>query len=217
MIVTIDGPAGAGKTSAAQGLAKRLGFEVLDTGAMYRIVTLASLRNQVDPANQEAMQRLISDVRMELPPGKAILNGEDVSTDIRTAEITHASGAVASSPVVRRHLVTMQRAVAKGRNMVCEGRDQGTMVFPEALCKFFLKADPLERARRRQREMQARGESIPLDQVLSDQEARDRRDAARDLAPMVPAADAIIVDSTGMELNQVIDQLEQEVRRRMPK
>jgi cytidylate kinase len=213
MIVTIDGPAGAGKSSAARGLAQRLGFEFLDTGAMYRAVTLAGLRAGVDLSNQAALGRLLENLHLEMPPGRVLVNGLDVTGQIRTAEVTAASAAVASSPVVRRRLVEMQRQIAAGRNMVCEGRDQGTLVFPGAACKFFLVADPLERARRRQREMASRGESASLDEVLDAQEARDRRDAARDLAPMVPAADAVLLDTTHLSLNEVIDRMEQAVRR----
>src|SRR5262249_16958284 len=109
----------------------------------------------------------------------------------------------------------MQRTIAAGRNMVCEGRDQGTLVFPDAACKFFLIADPVERARRRQREMAGRGESVELEQILRDQEARDRRDAARDLAPMKPAEDAVSLDSTGLGPEQVAEAMEAEVRRRI--
>jgi cytidylate kinase len=128
--------------------------------------------------------------------------------------VTHASGRVADSPSVRRHLVALQRAWAAGRNIVCEGRDQGTVVFPDAICKFFLVADPHERARRRQQEMSARGEEFSWDEVLRAQEERDSRDAARNLAPMVPAADAIILDTTHLSLDQVVDRMEQEVRKK---
>jgi cytidylate kinase len=215
MIVTLDGPAGAGKSSAARGLAKRLGFEFLDTGAMYRLVTLAGLRAGIALDNQQALAALLATLRLELPPGRALLNGEDVTTAIRKGEVTRASGLVADSPVVRRHLGSLQRDIAVGRHMVCEGRDQGTLVFPDAVCKFFLFADPRERARRRQREMAQRGEVLSFEDVLSAQEERDQRDAARDLAPMVPAADAILVDSTHCTLEQVIDLMEEAVRRRM--
>jgi cytidylate kinase len=119
---------------------------------------------------------------------------------------------VASSRVVRQYLVRLQRAIAAGRNMVCEGRDQGTIVFPDAACKFFLVADPAERARRRLREMAQRGEQATLEEVLRAQEERDRRDAARDLAPMVPAAAAIILDTTHLSLDQVVERMEQEIR-----
>ena len=136
-----------------------------------------------------------------------------MSDAIRTPEVSAATSPVADSRVVREHLSQLQRAVAAGRNMVCEGRDQGTVVFPEAACKFFLKADPVERARRRQHQMEARGEKIELDAILRAQEERDRRDASRDLAPMVPAADAKILDSTQFDLEQVVDLMEREVRR----
>jgi cytidylate kinase len=216
MIVTIDGPAGAGKSSAAKALAKRLGFEFLDTGAMYRAVTLASLRSTIDVHNQEALGTLVAGLRLEMPPGRVLMNGEDVTGLLRTAEITAASGAIASSPVVRRRLMELQRELAAGHNCVCEGRDQGTIVFPDAVCKFFLSADPEERACRRHREMLARGERVPWEQVLAAQKARDARDQARDIAPMIPATDAVLLDSTHLTSDQVVDRMEQEVRRRLP-
>jgi cytidylate kinase len=217
MIITIDGPAGAGKSSAARALAQRLGFEFLDTGAMYRAVTLAALRAGIDLRDQEALARLVAGLSLEMPPGRVVLNGADVMGLIRTAEVTAASGAVADSPAVRRRLVDLQRAAAAGQDMVSEGRDQGTIVFPEALCKFFLTADPVERARRRQREMAGQGEAVDLTPLLGALEARDRRDAARDLAPMRPAADALVLDSTHLRLDQVVDRMEAEVRRRWPR
>jgi cytidylate kinase len=214
MIVTLDGPAGAGKSSAAKALAGRLGFEYLDTGAMYRAVTLAVLRAGTDPQDQRTLAQLLTGLRLEMPPGRVLLNGEDITKEIRAAKVTYASGRVADSPIVRRQLVDLQRTWAGGRNVVCEGRDQGTLVFPDAACKFFLIADPQERARRRQREMAARGEVFSWDEVLRAQEERDRRDAARDLAPMVPATDAIILDTTHLSLDQVVERMEQEVKKR---
>jgi len=215
MIVTIDGPAGAGKSSAAKSLAQRLGFEYLDTGAMYRAVALSGLRAGIDLRSQESLTELLTTFRLEMPTGRVVVNGQDVTGQIRSLEVTAASGPVADSPAVRRRLVAMQRAIAAGRSMVCEGRDQGTIVFPDAACKFFLVAEPVERARRRQREMLARGENVPWEEILRAQEARDRRDALRDLAPMVPAADAIQLDSTHLSPEQIVDRMEQEVRRRM--
>ncbi len=216
MIITIDGPAGSGKSSAARGLAQRLGFEFLDTGAMYRAVALAALRGGIDLRDEAALQQLLAGLRLEVRPGLVLLGGEDVTAAIRTAEVTKATGPVADSPAVRRRLVQWQRELAAGRDVVCEGRDQGTVVFPDAACKFFLVADPLERARRRQREMAARGEVIELAAVLAAQEERDRRDAASDLAPMRPAADAVRVDSTRLGPDEVVRLLEEEVRRRRP-
>jgi cytidylate kinase len=214
MIITIDGPAGAGKSSAARALARRLGFEFLDTGAMYRAVTLAALRAGLDLTDEQALAGLVDGLRLEMPPGtgRVLLAGEDVTGLIRTAEVTAASGPIASSQAVRQRLVFLQRTWAAGRDIVCEGRDQGTLVFPTAECKFFLEADPVERARRRQRQMLAQGEPAELDEVLKSQDERDRRDAARDLAPMVPADDAIRLDSTALTLEQVVDEMEKCVR-----
>jgi cytidylate kinase len=216
MIITIDGPAGAGKSSAARELARRLGFEFLDTGAMYRAVTFAALRAGLEVHDHAAVASLLPSLNIEMPPGRVVLNGEDVTGLLRTAEITAASGPVADNPAVRRCLGALQRKIAAGRDLVCEGRDQGTVVFPDAACKFFLIADPAERARRRLREMQARGETHELPEVIQAQEARDRRDAQRNLAPMKPADDAVLLDSTTLSLAQVVDRMERVARRCLP-
>jgi cytidylate kinase len=214
MIVTIDGPAGAGKSSAARLLAQTLGFEFLDTGAMYRAVTLAGMRAGVDLSDQAALERLVAGLTIDMPPGRVLLDSEDVTGLIRTPEITTNSTPIAESRVVRQFLVERQRILARGRNMVCEGRDQGTVVFPDALCKFFLFADPVERARRRHHDLEARGHKVPWAEVLRAQETRDSRDAARDVAPMVPAKDAIMLDSTHLSLDEVVKRMVQEVQAR---
>jgi cytidylate kinase len=216
MIITIDGPAGAGKSSAARELARRLGFEFLDTGAMYRAVSLAALRAGLDVTDHAAVAALLPTLTIEMPPGKVILNGEDVTVAIRTADVTTASSPIADNAAVRGRLGELQRALAAARDMVSEGRDQGTVVFPDAACKFFLVADEAERARRRQREMAARGEILDLEAVLAAQQVRDRRDARRDVAPMKPAGDAIVLDTTHLTLTQVVDRMEQTVRRCIP-
>ncbi len=141
MIITIDGPAGAGKSSAAKELARRLGFEFLDTGAMYRAVTLAALRAGVSLSDQAAMEKVMTDFRLEMLPGRVILNDEDLTRDIRAGPVTAASGAVADSPIVRRRLGEMQRQIAAGRNMVSEGRDQGTIIFPDAVSATWLDGE----------------------------------------------------------------------------
>jgi cytidylate kinase len=178
---------------------------------MYRAVTLAGLRADIDLTNENALATLVASLQLAMPPGRVMLNNEDVTGLIRTKEITAASGAVANSPAVRHRLVDLQRQIAAGRDFVCEGRDQGTIVFPGAACKFFLVADPMERARRRQGEMVRRGENLPLEEVLAAQETRDARDAARDIAPMKPAADAVLLDTTGLTLDQVVERMEREV------
>jgi cytidylate kinase len=216
MIVTIDGPAGSGKSSAARALARRLGFEFLDTGATYRAVALAARRAGLPAApDTPTLTAFLANLRLEMPPGgKVMLDGEDVSGAIRTPEVSAASSEVAALAAVRSALCDLQRAVARGRDMVCEGRDQGTVVFPDAGCKFFLTASPDERARRRQREMEARGEAVDFAALRAALEVRDRRDAGRDVAPMRPAADAVLLDSTGLSLDEVVGRMEQEVRRR---
>jgi CMP/dCMP kinase len=216
MIVTIDGPAGSGKSTTARALAGRLGFDFLDTGAMYRAVALAALRAGIDWNDPIGLARLLDGLRLEMPPGRVLLNGEDVTAAIRSPEATSGSSQVAVIPAVRRFLAGQQRAIAAGRNIVCEGRDQGTFVFPDAGRKFFFTADPMERARRRHRELTARGESVTLEAVYEAQLERDRRDAGRDLAPLRPADDAVIVDSTRLGPDEVLDLVEREVRRCWP-
>jgi cytidylate kinase len=216
MIITIDGPAGSGKSSAARELARRLGFEFLDTGAMYRAVTLAAIRAGLDVNDHAAVAALMTRLQIEMPTDRVLLNGEDVTPFLRTAEITAASGPIADNAAVRRRLVELQREIAAGRDMVCEGRDQGTVVFPNAACKFFLIADPAERARRRQRDMVARGEVLEFTEILQAQEARDRRDARRYLAPMKPADDAVLLDSTALTLVEVVELMEKTARRCLP-
>ncbi len=212
MIVTIDGPAGAGKSSAARMLAERLGFDFLDTGAMYRAVTLAALRSSLDTQDQAAIAHLAKNLTIELAAGRVRLNGDDVTDAIRKREVTAASGAIADNPAVRNHLGELQRSVAVGRDIVCEGRDQGTIVFPDAACTFFLTADADARARRRQAEWAQRSESARVDEVRRDQEARDRRDEERRIAPLRPADDAHIIDSTHLDLAEVVSLMEQHVR-----
>jgi cytidylate kinase len=213
MIVTIDGPSGVGKSTVTKALAARLGFDYLDTGAMYRAVALAMLRRGL-PWDDAAAAAVLPELTIELPPGQVLLNGEDVSAAIRTPEVSQAASKVAVLPSVRRFLAEQQRRIAAGRNIVCEGRDQGTFVFPQAECKFFLQADARVRAARRAAELQAQGQAVTVDAVLADQEERDRRDALRELAPLRPAADAVVVDTTDLTAEQVIETLERVIRAR---
>ncbi len=215
MIVTIDGPAGAGKSTAARALAGRLGFEFLDTGAMYRAVALAAVRAGVAWTDHTALAGLLRRIRLEMPPGRVLLDGEDVSALIRTPEVSSGASVVAASPAVRPCLAALQQQIARGRNMVCEGRDQGTAVFPDAGCKFFLVADAEERLLRRAREQEARGQAVDLAELRRAQAERDQRDSNRDLAPLRQADDAVLIDSTHLTPEQVVDRMEQEVRARL--
>jgi cytidylate kinase len=214
MIVTIDGPAGAGKSSAARGLARRLGFRFLDTGAMYRAVTLAARERGLDLANPERLNELVHTIRVELAGDRVLLDGRDVTDAIRKFDIAAATHFAADNPVVRAQLVVWQRAAAEGADVVTEGRDQGTVVFPHAECKIFLTADENERARRRHRDLAARGEDIPFDEVLANQQLRDLRDASRAVGALVKADDAIEVSTDGLSQDEVIARLEQIVRSR---
>jgi cytidylate kinase len=214
MIVTIDGPAGAGKSSAARGLARRLGYRFLDTGAMYRAVTLAARQQQVELTDAEAMAELARGLRVELVSDRVLLNGEDVTAAIRKFDITTAIHHAADNPGVRAQLVLWQRAAAEGQNVVTEGRDQGTVVFPHAECKIFLVADERERARRRYDDLVARGESVTFDEVLANQQVRDERDASRAVGALRKAADAIEVSTDGLSPQEVVEKLEAIVRAR---
>jgi cytidylate kinase len=215
MIVTIDGPAGAGKSSAARELARRLGFRFLDTGAMYRAVTLAAQQHRVNLEDADAVADLARKIRVELPGDRVLLNGVDATDAIRTFAIASATHYAADNPAVRSQLVVWQRAAAEGHNVVTEGRDQGTVVFPNAECKIFLTADERERARRRQGDLIARGENIPFDEVLENQRLRDERDSARAVGALRKADDAIEVATDGLSRDEVVDKLEQIVRSKL--
>jgi cytidylate kinase len=215
MIVTIDGPAGAGKSSAARGLARRLGFRFLDTGAMYRAVTLAARERGFDLTDGEKLARLACETRVELAGDRVMLEGRDVTDAIRKFDIATATHYAADNPAVRAQLVIWQRAAAADDNVVTEGRDQGTVVFPHAECKIFLVADEQERARRRHRDLLNRGENIPFDEVLANQQLRDQRDASRPVGALVKADDAIEVSTDGLTPEEVITQLEKIVRSKL--
>jgi CMP/dCMP kinase len=217
MIITIDGPAGAGKSSVARALARRLGFRFLDTGAMYRAVALAGMRRGLDWDIPDDLARLARTLDLQVVGETILLNGEDVTEAVRTSEVTAVTRYAADNPQVREHLVKLQRAVAAGQNIVTEGRDQGTVAFPDAQCKIFLTASPQERARRRLCDLQSQGEPVTLAQVLAAQDRRDREDAARPVGSLQPAADAVTVSTDGMTLDEVVCRLERLVQEKMTK
>jgi cytidylate kinase len=222
-IVAIDGPAGAGKSTAARRLAARLGFSMVDTGAIYRAVALAAAREQIAFDDDARLATLLPalQIRFEVAEGggqRVLLDGVDVSAEIRTSAISLGASAVSARPVVRDALLDLQRrlATAEGnRGAVLEGRDIGTVVFPDADLKFFLTAAPEVRARRRHDELRAKGQPVPLAQVLAEQEKRDLDDTQRAVAPLRAAADALLVDTSGLSLDGVVDALADAARARL--
>jgi cytidylate kinase len=213
-VVTIDGPAGAGKSTVARKLAERLGWRFLDTGALYRAVTLAALRAGSDLESDSELGALADTLIVSLPPGQVLLAGEDVTQLIRGVEVTRASRFIADSPSVRRRLTLWQRGFAAEADLVTEGRDQGTLVFPDAFRKYYLTATDEERARRRVADYLARGEIVSFESVLRDQSERDARDSARAIAPMKAAPDATILDTTGLTIEQVVDGMARDIEQR---
>ncbi len=212
MIITIDGPAGAGKSSVARALARRLGFRFLDTGAMYRAVALAGKRFGLDWDAPDDLARLARKLDIKVAGDRIFLDGEDVTETVRSCEVTAVTRYAADNPQVREHLVKLQRTLAAGDNVVTEGRDQGTVAFPDAECKIFLTASSEERARRRLGDLQSQGEPVTLEQVLAAQRRRDSEDVNRPVGPLVPAPEALEVWTDGMTMEQVVDRLEEVVK-----
>jgi cytidylate kinase len=216
MIITLDGPAGAGKSSAARALATRLGWCYMDTGAMYRAVALIALDRLVPLDDATRIAMLADSLAIAFRDGRVFVGDRDVSTEIRTARVTAATRPVADAPPVREVMKQMQRRIAAGIDVVTEGRDQGSEVFPDAEVKVFLTASPVERALRRHREETARGVPLSLDDVLDAQNRRDEGDRTRPVGAMQPAADAVLVETDGLTQEEVVDRLVRliEARRR---
>ncbi len=212
MIVTIDGPAGAGKSTVARALAQRLGIRYLDTGSMYRAVALAGMRCGIPWDRPAKLAALARGLRIELSDDRISVDGEDVTDMIRSSQVTAVTRFAADNPEVRQQLVGLQREVARGHDIVTEGRDQGTVAFPEAECKIFLTASPQQRAARRLNDLAAQGETKTLDEVLSDIDRRDRQDASRPVGALVAAPDAVEIFTDGMTVEQVVECLSSVVR-----
>lgn len=212
MIVTIDGPAGSGKSSVARLVAKQLGAAFLDTGAMYRAVTLAAMNDGVDLKNENALLTMLNsrDFKFDVSDDamQVAIDGVDATEDIRRPDVTVNVKFIARAPMLREKLVGLQRQFADEHELiVTEGRDQGTVAFPNADYKFFLIADPAERARRRHVELKAKGTDVDIKQLQEDIQTRDASDTERKHSPLKPAKDAIEIDTTPLDLNGVVNKL----------
>ncbi|MBO8127950.1 MAG: (d)CMP kinase [Peptococcaceae bacterium] len=210
--IAVDGPAGAGKSTVARKVAEKLGFLYVDTGAMYRALTLFALRRGVPINNDEALSELIKQVRLDVKPGRILLNGEDVTVPIRSPEVSRHVSLVARLPSVRRYLLKLQRELAANVNVVMEGRDIGTVVLPEADKKFFITASVAERAKRRRQDLLTQGHDISVEKLEKEIAERDLLDSTRDIAPLKPASDAIFIDTTRMTIQEVVDRIVSEVQ-----
>lgn len=212
IVITIDGPAGAGKSTVAKELAKRLGFAYLDTGSMYRALTLRALREKIDLKDERQLIALTKKTLIDIDTDEAqslkvLLNGEDVSEKIRSIEVTNNTVFIARVPGVREVMVARQREIGEKKNVVVEGRDTGTVVFPKAAKKFYLDADFKERSRRRMKELKDKGKAVDESELRHDLKERDTKDMTRRVGPLKQAKDAIFIDSTDMSIEDVVQKI----------
>ncbi|BDH46488.1 cytidylate kinase [Salmonella enterica subsp. enterica serovar Choleraesuis] len=218
-VITIDGPSGAGKGTLCKAMAETLGWHLLDSGAIYRVLALAALHHQVDVTAEEALVPLAAhlDVRFVATESglQVVLEGEDVSAEIRTQEVANTASQVAAFPRVREALLRRQRAFREEPGLIADGRDMGTVVFPDAPVKIFLDASAEERANRRMLQLQQKGFSVNFERLLAEIKERDDRDRNRPVAPLVPAEDALVLDSTSMDIEQVIEKALQYARQKL--
>ena len=207
-IITIDGPSGSGKSTISRLLAQRLNYTYLDTGAMYRAVGLEAHQKGIEMVESEAIKGMLDTIQITLLPAegdtRVLLNGEDVSVAIRSADMAMVASKISALPSVRKKLTDLQREQGQAGTIVAEGRDMGTVVFPGSKNKFFLSATAQERARRRTEQLKGKGQVVPYDDILKQIKQRDQDDSSRTLAPLVPADDAIIVDSSTMAIDEVV-------------
>lgn len=218
LIVAIDGPAGAGKSTVAKRLAKELGYTYMDTGAMYRAFAWKVMQEGIDLSDEKKLERVLQDTSIELleQDGRSsvLLNGVDVTDRIRTPELSQLASRVSTSKIVRERMVELQRDMGSHGGVVAEGRDIGTVVFPNAEVKVFLDASSGERARRRFEELRSQGREVTVEETLEEMEQRDRRDRERDVAPLRKAEDAVVIDSTQAGVDGVVGRIMQEIKRK---
>ncbi|ACR78937.1 (d)CMP kinase [Kosmotoga olearia] len=212
MKIAIDGPAGSGKSTVAKMLAERLGFTYVDTGAMYRAVAWKLKQHDIDPDNTDALRELLENTQFSISDSVLCMDGRKIGDEIRTPEISRLSSDVAKIAEVRHFLTAEQRRIAEKGNVIMEGRDIGTVVIPDADLKFFITASPEERARRRYEQLKRLGIEANYDRILNELIQRDRNDSSREIAPLKPAKDAIIIDTTNMTIDEVLDLLVRKVR-----
>ncbi|WP_303819274.1 (d)CMP kinase [Actinobacillus minor] len=210
VIITVDGPSGAGKGTLCYALAQKLGFDFLDSGAIYRITALAATKKAIPLDDENALAEISQNLDVQFIPQdgevNVILNGENVGDQIRTAEAGQNASKVAAFPKVRQALLQRQRDFASEKGLIADGRDMGTVVFPEAQIKLFLDASAEERAKRRVKQLQSKGFNANFDEILAEIKERDFRDRNRAVSPLVPAADALLLDSTNLSIDEVIQQ-----------
>ncbi|MEE1011817.1 MAG: (d)CMP kinase [Acutalibacteraceae bacterium] len=217
--VAIDGPAGAGKSTVSRAAAKASGFIYVDTGALYRAVGVNALRKGVNTRDKEAVAATLSDITVDLVfengEQKVLLNGENVSSEIRTPPASMAASDVSAVPEVRAFLFDLQRDIAKRNNCIMDGRDIGTVVLPDAKVKIFLTASPEERAERRYKELIEKGNEVKYEDVLAELIERDYNDSHREIAPLKPAEDSVILDTTGLSLEESINEIIKIIKEKM--
>lgn len=210
--MAIDGPAGAGKSTVAKAVAKRLGYRYMDTGAMYRALAWKVMRRGADPSDEGALEGILETTVVDLGADEAVmLDGTDVSGEIRTAEVGQMASQVSGIGIVRRRMADLQRSMGRSGGVVAEGRDMGTVVFPEAEVKIYLDASPETRAQRRFQELAGRDPALTLEQTLADVMRRDRRDKERAVAPLRKADDAVLIDSTRLSVEAVVAKILEKV------
>ena len=205
--IALDGPAGSGKSTVAKIIAEKMGIEYLDTGAMYRAVTLYLLNKEIDLNDVSKIERVLSDIQIDFENGRIILNQQDVSEKIRMPEIAQNVSTVAAHRIVRQAMVAQQQALACKKSIIMDGRDIGTVVLPDTKYKFYLTASIEERANRRYEEMKAKGLNVDFEQIKKEIARRDELDSNREESPLRQAEDAILVDTTGLTIEGVVTQL----------